>query len=80
MHDQPNDAAVPLELLMSEVQSKNKPVSDFPGHADAGKLLQWISRQISVTQLGANLLSALEAPNDCPMSHQRNLDQKVALP
>ncbi|WP_085747294.1 hypothetical protein [Pseudomonas sp. R45(2017)] len=41
---------------MSEVQPKNMIAGDFPGNADAGKLLQWISRQISATRLGANVL------------------------
>lgn len=36
----------------------------FPGSADAGAVLKWISRQISSTSLGASLRSALEEPCD----------------
>ena len=44
---------------MSEVKPKNMPASDFPGHADTGKLMQWISRMISSTALGKDLKSKL---------------------
>ncbi|HEY0290708.1 MAG TPA: hypothetical protein VGC62_27505 [Pseudomonas sp.] len=38
----------------------------FPGHDDAGKALDWISRQISETVLAKDLLSKIPEPGDEP--------------
>ena len=43
----------------------------FPGHQDAGKVLKWISRQISSTSLGKDLLLTLEAGRDVQKNHLR---------
>ena len=43
----------------------------FPGHDDAGKAIDWISRQISLTSLGKDLQSALAGADDVLMSHQK---------
>ena len=43
----------------------------FPGHDDAGKAIEWISRQIFSTSLGKDLQSMLAGVNDVPMSHQK---------
>ncbi len=44
----------------------------FPGHDDAGKAIDWISRQISSTFLGKDLQSMLAGVNDVPMSRQKD--------
>lgn len=50
----------------------------FPGHQDAGKVLTWISRQISSTSLGKDLQSTLEAGRDVQKIHLRAPHPKEA--
>ncbi|MEE5149471.1 hypothetical protein V2J91_25600 [Pseudomonas alliivorans] len=38
----------------------NEPKKAFPGHSDAGKALDWISRQISETSLAKDLVSKIQ--------------------
>ena len=38
----------------------------FPGHKDAGKLLEWITRQSSETALAKDLKSKIQAQGDGP--------------
>jgi hypothetical protein len=61
MHNQLHEAAGPLECLMSKKTAVKKDLvnSDFPDHADTGKLLLWITQKICLTPLGKDLKSAL---------------------
>lgn len=51
----------------------------FPGHSDAGKVLDWISRQISETALAKDLVSKIQvqgdAQNDSGQSNCRQAKQ-----
>ncbi|GFM89338.1 hypothetical protein PSCICO_47370 [Pseudomonas cichorii] len=51
----------------------------FPGHGDAGKALDWISRQISETALEKDLVSKIQvqgdAQNDSGQSNCRQAKQ-----
>lgn len=40
-----------------ELEKVSKPTEAFPGHSDAGKLLEWVSQQISLSPLGKDLKS-----------------------
>ena len=42
----------------------------FPGHDDAGKVVEWIKRQISDSALGKGFESALQAQCGEPISRQ----------
>ena len=42
----------------------------FPGHDDAGKVLEWVKRQISDSALGKCFESALQAQCGEPISRQ----------
>lgn len=81
MHNQPHDAFKSQEARMSKEkeESNGVTVNHFPGHRDTGKVLQWLSRQIASTELGASLLSALEVPVDDPMSRPRTRGQQAVL-
>ena len=46
-------------MSKEEVGKKGLATSDFPGHADTGKLLLWITQKICLTPLGKDLKSAL---------------------
>lgn len=47
-----------------------KNVDVFPGHDDAGKVIEWIKRQVTDSVLGKCFESALQARCDAPISHQ----------
>jgi len=47
----------------------------FPGHDDAGKAIDWISRQISSTSLAKDLVSAIQGRCDERTCRQQSTGQ-----
>lgn len=42
------------------------PAGNFPGHEDAGRLLEWLTQKVSETTLAKDLLSKIQAAGDEP--------------
>lgn len=52
-------------------------VDAFPGSDDAGKAIDWLTRQIFETSLGKGLKSRPSKPHDAQMIHQRDICHQV---